>query len=71
MKSRSHKKNKNKNKNTKKKIGGTVDGFPDLFSPTGQLNLDTYSDKTTNNNKYYLAAGVVSAVLVGVLVSIK
>ena len=31
MKSRSYKKNKSKTKSNKKKFGGEVEGFPDLF----------------------------------------
>lgn len=70
MKSRSHK--KNKNKSTKKKFGGDVDGFPDLFNSTGKLNLSMNPEESKNsNNKYYFAgiAGVV--VLAGVLIASK
>jgi hypothetical protein len=69
MKTRSHK--KNKNKNTKKKFGGDVEGFPDLFNSSGKLSLTMNpTESKNNNNKYY--AGIAGAlVLVGVLISVK
>ena len=70
MKSRSHK--KNKNKSTKKKFGGNVEGFPDLFNSSGQLNLDMNTqDSKNNNNKYYYAGIAGAVVLIGVLISVK
>jgi hypothetical protein len=74
MKSRSYKKNKSKSKSKsyKKKIGGAVEGFPDLFSSTGQLNLNTIpEDNKNNNNKFYLAGIAGAVILIGVLVSVK
>jgi hypothetical protein len=73
MKSRSYKKNKNKNKNksTKKKFGGEVEGFPDLFNSSGQLNLDTNTEESKSNNKYYYAGIAGAVVLIGVLISVK
>jgi hypothetical protein len=71
MKSRSHKKNKNKNKSTKKKFGGEVEGFGDLFNSTGQLNLDINTEESKSNNKYYYAGIAGAVVLIGVLISVK
>ena len=75
MKSRSYKKNKNKNKNknkfTKKKIGGEVEGFPDLFGSSGQLNLNTNPEENKNNNKLYFAGIAGAVILIGVLISVK
>ena len=70
MKSRSNK--KNKNKYTKKKFGGNVEVFPDLFNSSGQLNLDMNTqDSKNNNNKYYYAGIAGAVVLIGVLISVK
>ena len=72
MKSRSYKKSKSKSKSYKKKNGGAVEGFPDLFSSTGQLNLNTIpEDNKNNNNKFYLAGIAGAVILIGVLVSVK
>jgi hypothetical protein len=76
MKSRSYKKNKNKNKSksksNKKKIGGAVEGFPDLFSSTGQLNLNTIPEENKNDNtKFYFAGAAGVVILAGVLIAIK
>ena len=71
MKSRSHKKNKNKNKSTKKKFGGELEGFGDLFNSTGQLNLDINTEESKSNNKYYYAGIAGAVVLIGVLISVK
>ena len=71
MKSRSYKKSKSKSKSKsyKKKIGGAVEGFPDLFSSTGQLNLNILPEENKNNNKFYLAGIAGTVILVGVLIS--
>ena len=37
-------------KSTKKKFGGDVDGFPDLFNSTGKLNLSMNKSKTKDLN---------------------
>jgi hypothetical protein len=73
MKSRSYKKSKNKNKNksTKKKIGGEVEGFPDLFGSSGQLNLNTNPEENKSNNKFYFAGIAGAVILIGVLLSVK